>query len=106
MPEGVSGNPYRGHSFPTVIISYAVWFYYRFAASFRDVEDAMAAHGKVLVSCETVRRWCDKFATFILQAEAGGGVSAPATSGSWTKSFSTSLACGTIYGAPSIRTVS
>jgi putative transposase len=56
----VSGNPYRGHRFPREIISYAVWFYYRFAASFRDVEDAMAARG-VLVSYETVRRWCDKF---------------------------------------------
>jgi putative transposase len=56
----VSGNPYRGHRFPREIISYAVWFYYRFAASFRDVEDAMAARG-VLVSYESVRRWCDKF---------------------------------------------
>ena len=56
----MSGNPYRGHRFPREIISYAVWFYYRFAASFRDVEDAMAARG-VLVSYETVRRWCDKF---------------------------------------------
>jgi putative transposase len=56
----VSGNPYRGHRFPSEIISYAVWFYYRFAASFQDVEGAMAARG-VLVSYETVRRWCEKF---------------------------------------------
>ena len=28
--------------------------------SFRDVEEIMAARG-VLVSYETVRRWCDKF---------------------------------------------
>jgi putative transposase len=56
----VSDNPYRGHRFPREIISYAVWFYYRFAVSFREVEEAMAGRG-VLVSYETVRRWCDKF---------------------------------------------
>ena len=39
----MSDNPYRGHRFPREIISYAVWFYYRFAVSFRDTEEAMAA---------------------------------------------------------------
>jgi putative transposase len=56
----VTDNPYRGHRFPKEIISYAVWFYCRFAVSFRDVEEAMAARG-VLVSYETVRCWCEKF---------------------------------------------
>jgi putative transposase len=56
----VSANPYRGHRFPKEIISYCVWFYFRFAVSFRDVEEAMASRG-VLVSYETIRRWCDKF---------------------------------------------
>src|SRR3954451_23132198 len=56
----MSVDPYRGHRFPREIISYAVWFYYRFAVSFRDVEDAMASRG-VLVSSESVRRWCEKF---------------------------------------------
>src|SRR5215218_6753732 len=56
----MSGNPYRGHCFPREIISYAVWFYYRFAVSFRDAEDAMASRG-VLVTYENIRRWCDKF---------------------------------------------
>ena len=58
----MSGNPYRGHRFPKEIISYCVWFYFRFGVSFRDVEEAMAARG-VMVSYETVRRWCDKFGT-------------------------------------------
>jgi putative transposase len=57
--ELVSGNPYRGHRFPKEIISYVVWLYFRFGVSFRDVEELMAARG-VLVSYETVRRWCDK----------------------------------------------
>jgi putative transposase len=56
----VSGNPYLGHRFPKEIISYCVWFYFRFGVSFRDVEEAMAARG-ILVSYETVRRWCEKF---------------------------------------------
>jgi transposase-like protein len=34
--------------------------YFRFGVTFRDVEEGMAARG-VLVSYETVRRWCDKF---------------------------------------------
>jgi putative transposase len=56
----VSDSLYRGHRFPREIISYAVWFYYRFTVSFRDVEEAMAARG-VLVSYESIRRWCEKF---------------------------------------------
>jgi DDE domain len=56
----VSDNPYRGHRFPRGIISESVWHYFRFGVSFRDVEEMMAARG-VVVSYETIRRWCDKF---------------------------------------------
>ena len=56
----MSGNPYRCYRFPREIISHCVWVYFRFGVSFRDVEELMAARG-VLVSYETVRRWCDKF---------------------------------------------
>jgi putative transposase len=56
----VSDSPYRGHRFPDEIISYCVWLYFRFGVSFRDVEEMMASRG-VLLSYETVRRWCDKF---------------------------------------------
>ena len=56
----MTDNPYRGHRFPREVISYAVWFYYRFAVSFRDVEEVMASRG-VLLSYETVRCWCEKF---------------------------------------------
>ena len=33
---------YRGYRFPSEIISHAVWLYYRFSLSFRDVEDLLA----------------------------------------------------------------
>jgi len=51
---------YRGHRFPPEIISYAVWLYYRFCLSFRDVEDLLAERG-VTVSYETIRQWSRKF---------------------------------------------
>lgn len=43
MPEDAVRYPrYR---FPPAIISHAVWLYYRFALSFRDVEDVLAQRG-------------------------------------------------------------
>ncbi|MBB3387192.1 putative transposase, partial [Rhizobium sp. BK609] len=32
-------NHYRRHRFPAEIIAHAVWLYYRFLLSLRDVED-------------------------------------------------------------------
>lgn len=54
------GPSYRGYRFPAAIISYAVWLYYRFSLSLRDVEDLLAQRG-VEVSYETIRQWCEKF---------------------------------------------
>ena len=34
-------NPYAGHRYPTEIISHAVWLYFRFTLSFRDIEELM-----------------------------------------------------------------
>jgi hypothetical protein len=51
---------YTGYRFPAEIISHAVWLYFRFSLSYRDVEELMAARGVVL-TYETVRQWCRKF---------------------------------------------
>ncbi|MCG6856979.1 MAG: IS6 family transposase [Salaquimonas sp.] len=51
---------YCRHRFPRSIIQHAVWLYYRFTLSFRDIEDLLCERG-VSVSYETVRRWCLKF---------------------------------------------
>ena len=51
---------YHGYRFPPEIISHAVWVYYRFCLSFRDVEDLLAKRG-VIVSHETIRQWSRKF---------------------------------------------
>ena len=51
---------YHRHRFPREIICHAVWLYYRFCLSYRDVEDLLAERG-ITVSYETVRRWCIRF---------------------------------------------
>ena len=53
-------NTYKRHRFPPDIISYAVWLYYRFNLSHRDIEDLLAQRG-VIVSREAIRLWCIKF---------------------------------------------
>jgi putative transposase len=53
-------NTYKCHRFPPDIISYAVWLYYRFSLSHRDVENLLAERG-ITVSYETIRLWCIKF---------------------------------------------
>ena len=55
-------DPHHRHRFPAEIISHAVWLYHVFSLSLRDVELILAERG-VVVSYETVRRWCKKFAT-------------------------------------------
>jgi len=51
---------YKRHRFPAEIIGHAVWLYFRFALSYRDVEELLAERGVVL-TYETVRQWCQKF---------------------------------------------
>ena len=51
---------YRRHRFPAEIISHTVWLYFRFALSFRDVEEIMAVRG-IVVPYEAIREWCLKF---------------------------------------------
>ena len=53
-------NTLKRHRFPADIISYAVWLYYRFNLSHRDIEDLLAERG-ISVSYESVRLWCIKF---------------------------------------------
>src|SRR6266850_1267098 len=55
-----SVSRYHRHRFPAEIISHCVWLYFRFALSFRDVEEMLAMRG-VALTYETVREWCLKF---------------------------------------------
>ena len=53
-------NTYKRHRFPPEIISYAVWLYFRFNLSHRDIEYLLAQRG-IIVSYESIRLWCIKF---------------------------------------------
>ena len=53
-------DPHYRHRFPAELISHAVWLYHVFSLSFRDVELILAERG-VIVSYESIRRWCGKF---------------------------------------------
>ena len=53
-------NTYKRHRFPPDIISYAVWLYYRFNLSHRDIEDLLTERG-IPVSRQAIRLWCIKF---------------------------------------------
>ncbi|MFE9171671.1 IS6 family transposase [Streptomyces kebangsaanensis] len=57
---GSGSPPYQGHRYPVEVISHRVRLYFRFPLSFRGAEELMPEHG-VVVSCETVRRWCATF---------------------------------------------
>jgi len=59
MPP-VNPPSYSRYRFPALIISHCTWLYFRFALSYRDVEEMMAERG-VTVSYESVREWCLKF---------------------------------------------
>src|SRR5258705_10635207 len=77
---------YHRHRFPTEIISHCVWLYFRFALSFRDVQETLAMRG-VSLSYETVREWCLKFG----QTYANGlptSLLARAPNGTWMRCFS------------------
>jgi putative transposase len=55
--KAVSGKRQR---FPPDVIRHAVWLYFRFTLSLRDVEELLAQRG-IEVSYETIRCWARKF---------------------------------------------
>ena len=60
MKNETSAPSDKRHRFPPEIIAHAVWLYFRFALSYRDVEELLAERG-VIVTDEAVRQWCRKF---------------------------------------------
>jgi putative transposase len=60
MKERAAFPSYAGYRFPPEIIANAVWRYFRFALSYRDVEELLAERG-VIATYETIRRWSRTF---------------------------------------------
>jgi len=42
------------------VVEQCIWLYFRFALSYRNIEEMMSKRG-IQVSYETVREWCYKF---------------------------------------------
>lgn len=55
---------FKGAQFPRSVILYAVFFYVRYAVSYRDLEEILAERG-VTVDHATLNRWVVKFAPLI-----------------------------------------
>ena len=55
-----SASLYKRHRFPPDIIRYAVWLYFRFNLSHRDIEELLAERG-IAVSYKSILLWCIKF---------------------------------------------
>ena len=55
---------FERHRFPPDVIRYAVWLYFRFTLSIRDIEELLAERG-IEVSRESVRCWVIKFGPLI-----------------------------------------
>ena len=60
MQTTTSSSLYKRFRFPQEIISHAVWLYFRFSLSYRDVEELLAERG-IIVTNETIRQWTRKF---------------------------------------------
>jgi transposase-like protein len=74
---------YPGYRFPAEVIHHAVWLYHLFSLSLRDIELILAERG-VVVSYESIRRWCLRFGTELRQGYASGG-RGRATPGTWMR---------------------
>ena len=61
MTKPLSFKRYR---FPPAVIRHAIWLYFRFTLSLRDVEELMAQRG-IVVSREAIRCWVNKFGPVI-----------------------------------------
>ncbi len=69
MPSILSGKVnyiinFKGSQYPKDVILYAVFFYVRYAVSYRDLEEIMEARG-VEVDHATLNHWVVKFSPLI-----------------------------------------
>jgi putative transposase len=90
---------YNGYGLPPEIIQHAIWLYYRFTMSLRDVEDLLAERS-IIVSYETIRRWVNHFGP---RVAADLRKRPPKSHATWhlDNSISRSMAAWSICGAPS-----
>ena len=85
MDTSSTATTYKNHRFPVEIISHAVWLYFQFCLSFRDVEELLLERG-VVVTYEAIREWCRKLVSR-MRTDCGVDGLARATNGIWTRCF-------------------
>ena len=71
QPAAPEPPSYRGYRYPAEIISHAVWLYFRFGVSLRDVEELLAERG-IDVDHVTVHRWVQRFSPLLADAARFG----------------------------------
>jgi putative transposase len=59
---------FKGAHFPKYIILYAVFFYVRYAVSYRDLEEIMEARG-VKVDHSTLNRWVIQYSSSLVAVQ-------------------------------------
>ena len=74
---------FKGAHYPKNVILYAVFFYIRYAVSYRDLEEIMAERG-VHVDHTTLNRWVVKYSPSISKAAQQKNSQQP-DRGAWTK---------------------
>jgi putative transposase len=62
--ELIMPSSFKRHRYPGVVIRDAVWCFFRFTLSLRDVEELLAQRG-IEVSREAIRCWVNKFGPLI-----------------------------------------
>lgn len=93
---------FKGAHFPKNVILYAVYFYVRYAVSYRDLEEIMAERG-VTIDHATLNQWVVKYAPLVAtQAIKTNGPRQ--FRGRWTKLISRLKVSGPIFTALSIVT--
>ncbi len=58
---------FKRRRFPGDVIRQAVWLYFRFTLSLRDVAELLAQRG-IEVSYETIRAWVNRFGPLIARS--------------------------------------
>src|SRR5258708_19788813 len=88
----------RGYRFPPEIIQRAIWLYYRFTLSLRDVEELLAERG-IDVTYETIRQWGIQFGPAIARICAHAGLG-HTRDGVWMRCSSQSPPSTCLFGYP------
>ena len=60
MKTHTTAPNYKGFRFPSEMISHAVWLYFRFSLSYRDVEDLLAQRGIIVTGSVRTQNTAEK----------------------------------------------